>query len=121
MEGQLRKIITDKGVFYYRIKLSSIFDYLFLYRKKTPSIWVNFVSFFYQSFKYTSIPAENIEFSNGDYYTYLNKKGNRLDNIMESINKILIEYENFDPTWDGIMIKDKSKLRELVIDDLLEQ
>lgn len=114
-KSKLRKVYTDKGVFYYKIKLSPIYDDFFLYEKNERKLNI-------LGFKIKLPPTYNI-IPSGKYdgSWWLNKKGNRIENIKSLIKKILDEREDFDPDWDGVIFsKNKAEMRDVLINIILD-
>ena len=112
--GKLREVITERGIFYYRIKRSSLYDDLFLYKKIIKTIKPLFGKP-YKKEEYELIPSEHL---GGAWWVI--KGGNRIENIKDTIEEALNDINDYDPEWDGVMIEDKAKLREILINKLGE-
>lgn len=119
--GELREVITDSGIFYYKIKLSLIFDYMYIYRKESVVVSKKILWWEYskkKKDKYIQILGDG---SDSEGYWYLNKKGDRINNIQNVIKKSIDQMSNFDPVWDGIMCSDKALLRDMLISKILSE
>lgn len=119
--GKLREVITDKGIFYYKIEKSNTYDYLYLYEKKIEKIekwWSSKIEI-----KETLInvgQGNGTNYDNDEVYFWLEQGENRIENIKSLIQKIIRDLIEFDPDWDGVVIEDKAKLRDILITKLQE-
>lgn len=132
-----KEVITDKGILAYEIiDGKSYYDYLVVYRKyvkkTSPKFFglipekevVNYIPMRGTNSHYVKTIERHKYMGDGDISCfYLDRERSseeRLSDIKSSIEKCLKIENSFNPEWDGIMISDKAKLRELLIDDLLD-
>jgi hypothetical protein len=142
----MKRVITDKGVVYYHIVESSTYDYLIIFRKRTKEIPSKLFGLIpskkvdiYHVMKgeTTRYDSDINLFDNIELEGYVDRSAGirfscfwldhgktideRIEEIKSKIRKALRMENNSNPDWDGIMIEDKAKLRELLIDDLMDK
>ena len=144
---KFKEVITDKGViYYYIIDGGSFFDYIVFFRKvikevpaklfglippkKVEKYYVmsgdrkNNMDDFLQSQENLIGNISPNTYSNDDISSFYLDRGKspeeRIEQIKQKIELVLKMENSFNPNWDGIMVKDKAKLRDLLIDDLIQ-
>jgi len=112
-----KQIIHDTGIYYYSIKEYKEYSFngLYLYKKKYLNLYFFKIPYYIQL-------TENSGTSSGVYFIHnKDNKESYLDNIKNKISKAIdkhIEGSDIYPDWDGLLIKDKSILREKLIDSI---
>lgn len=113
MKTDLKRVITNKGIFYYHIELKRNFDSLYLYRKK---IIKNRKFLFWQlKNKEKLIPFKNTE-EMYDFF-HISMKGDRIENIKDCINDAIHKIKDPEPIWDGIMTDNKQLVKDILMEE----
>jgi hypothetical protein len=125
-----REVITDLGIVRYEIQNNSVYDYLFLSMKKLEKKKIKKYGFFgkekeVEIVNYKELPGESMLYYGDNMIRkqgfYLNKndsKEQRINTIKKCIKSSFNMLESFDPEWDCVMVEDKSKLRDILINQL---